>query len=169
MFTQEISDTSRASTAILIGGVVLVVIGLLLVLALFKWGRSILLPVVLIAPILLLVGATLVVAAGWTFNTLYISVDDRALEVAFRSPYDEQVPLQNIAQCQATNYDWRDYGGLAGVHTSQKGKLYNVQGDVGMATDLTVNDEPYKHLLFSSPDPKAVCDALKAQRPAIET
>lgn len=171
MFTQEISDTSGALPAVFLGGlgVVLVVIGLLLVLALFKWGRRALLVVGIIAPILLLGGAILLFAASsWSFDTLYISVDDRALEVGFRSPYKEQIPLQNITQCEATSYDWHDYRGLAGVHTSQKGKLYNVEGDGGIATDLTLQNEPNKHLLFSSPDPQAVCDALQERRPAIK-
>lgn len=167
MFTQEITERGFLSAAIPLLGLVLVVIALLLVLALFKWGRRILPAVVLGAPILIVVGAILI-AASWSFHTLHISVDDSALEVGFYGPLGvkKRIPLQNITRCRATTYDWRDYGGI-GAHASEKGQLFNVQGDGGIATELTLKNEAHEHLLFSSPDPQAVCDTLQEQRPAI--
>ena len=101
------------------------------------------------------------------FHTLHVSVDGSALEVGFHSLSKEQIPLENITSCQATSYDWHDYG--YGVHLERpKGKMYNVSGDEGIAVDLRLNNEPYKRLLFSSADPKAVCDALKEQNPDIK-
>lgn len=164
MFTQQISDTSALPIMLL--GVGHIVVGLLLFVLLLlrklsKWSGG-------IPTVTLLLGGTLLIALSWTFYTLHVSVDDRNLTVGFGLlSQNEQIPLENIGSCQVTSYDWHDYG--YGVHLMRpKGKMYNVIGDGGIATDLRLKDEPYLRLLFSSPDPKAVCDALKEQRPQIK-
>ena len=152
-------------------GVGHIVVGLLLLgLLLWRksdWERRRVIGVGILTATLVLAG-TVPIALGWTFSTLHVSVDDRNLTVGFGLlSQNEQIPLENIESCQVTSYDWHDYG--YGVHLMRpKGKMYNVIGDGGIATDLRLQDEPYKRLLFSSPDPKAVCDALKEQRPQIK-
>lgn len=151
-------------------GVAHIVVGLLLLgLLLWRksdWERRRVIGVGILTATLVLAG-TVPIALGWTFSTLHVSVDDRNLTVGFGIPFKEQIPLENIRSCQVTSYDWQDYG--YGVHLKRpKGKMYNVQGDGGIATDLRLQDESYKRLLFSSPDPKAVCDALKEQRSEIK-
>ena len=170
MFTQEISDTGVVSGGLEIflalEGAFIVAIGLLVVLALFKWRRSAR-PETGVGALSLVLAGALLIASGLAFHTLHVSVDGSALEVGFHSLSKEQIPLENITSCQATSYDWHDYG--YGVHLERpKGKMYNVSGDEGIAVDLRLNNEPYKRLLFSSADPKAVCDALKEQNPDIK-
>jgi hypothetical protein len=100
------------------------------------------------------------VAITWIFLTLRITVDERTLIVGF-GPFRERVPLERVAACGPATYRWLEWGGF-GIRLGWRGKLYNVPGDRGIAVQVNLTDG--RRLLFSSPDPAAVCQAMRARR-----
>jgi hypothetical protein len=98
-----------------------------------------------------------VIGVLWIFRTLRISIDEHTLTVGF-SPFKEHVSLNRVVACGTTTYNWIAWGGF-GIRFRRQAKLYNVPGDEGRAVRVRINDG--KQLLFSSPDPAAVCRALR--------
>jgi hypothetical protein len=106
-------------------------------------------------------GAVLLVL--WIFGTLRISVNQQVLTVGF-GPFRERISLDRVAACGVTTYRWMDWGGF-GIRVGRRGKLYNVPGDRGIAVQVDLKDG--QKILFSSPDPSAVCHALRQRNPEI--
>jgi hypothetical protein len=96
-----------------------------------------------------------------TFTTLRITVDESTLTVGY-GRLRERVPLTRIVACRPTTYRWYEWGGW-GIRLGWRARLYNVPGDRGVAVELRLEDG--SRLLFSSPDPFAVCQALRERRP----
>ena len=116
---------------------------------------------------LLIVGVILVGVAV-AFRQLRIVVDDTTLSVGF-GPFRERLPLTRIVACAPTTYRWLEYGGW-GIrynirHLRRRATLYNVMGDRGRAVEVVLDDG--RRVLFSSGDPAAVCQAIRAHRPEI--
>jgi hypothetical protein len=86
------------------------------------------------------------------------------LTVGFISPFKEHISLDRVEACEATTYNWIAWGGF-GIRFRRRAKLYNVPGDRGRAVQVRLTDG--KQLLFSSPDPAAVCRALRERNPNI--
>jgi hypothetical protein len=97
-----------------------------------------------------------VIGVLWIFRTLRICVDEQTLIVGF-GPFKEHVPLDRVVACGSTTYRWIAWGGF-GIRGRRRAKLYNVPGDQGRAVEVRLDDG--KQVLFSSPDPAAVCRAL---------
>ena len=108
----------------------------------------------------------LVMGIAVAFRRLRIVVDEAALTVGF-GPFRERLPLARIVACEATTYRWLEYGGWgirSHLRQPRRGAtLYNVLGDGGRAVQVTLDDG--RRVLFSSRDPAAVCQALRARRP----
>lgn len=99
------------------------------------------------------------------FGRLRVAVDEAALTVGF-GPFRDRLPLERIAACGPTSYRWQDYGGWGiRFNPRRRTKLYNVAGDGGRAVRVALDDG--RQILFSARDPAAVCQALRAYRPAI--
>jgi hypothetical protein len=92
------------------------------------------------------------------FATLRIEVQDGTLTVGFRRLAD-MIPLQRIASCEPTNYNWLAWGGY-GIRMRPRARLYNLPSDRGRAVRLTLDDG--REILFSSANPDAVCAAVRA-------
>ena len=99
----------------------------------------------------------------WLFRTLHIVVSNDTLMMGF-GPFREQIPVGHIVRCSTTTYRWAQWGGF-GIRSGQLGKLYNVPGDRALAVEIDLADG--RRIFFSSPDPAAVCRALRERRPEI--
>lgn len=155
MFTQEIRWKGVAFwplVGILLGLTAVFLIPLLLTAGGGLWKLRLLVP-----------GFITVVVIGvlWIFRTLRICVDEQTLIVGF-GPFKEHVPLDRVVACGSTTYRWIAWGGF-GIRGRRRAKLYNVPGDQGRAVEVRLDDG--KQLLFSSPDPAAVCRALRERNP----
>jgi hypothetical protein len=158
MFTQEMRWSPGAMWAV--GGLLLFVMAALLAPALVRPpdDRETALALVLGVAITTLSGGLV-----WTFTTLRVTVDDQALTVGF-GPFRERLPLERIVECGPTTYRWYEWGGW-GIRLGWRAKLYNVPGDRGVAVQVVLDDG--RRVLFSSPDPEAVCQVLRERRPGI--
>lgn len=157
MFAQEIRWPAKAWVTL--GGLLLAVTALLLTPTFFTVAHGL--------RKLLLISAGVTVAASlgfvWLFSSLRISVNERALTVGF-GPFRETITLERVASCGTTTYRWVDWGGF-GIRYRSQGKLYNVPGDRGVAVQVNLDDG--RQILFSSPDPIAVCRALRKRLPGL--
>lgn len=114
-------------------------------------------------PLLAVIALDATLAAA--FGRLRVAVDDAALTVGF-GPFRDRLPLDRIVACGPTTYRWQDFGGWGiRVNPRRRVKLYNVAGDGGRAVRVLLDDG--RAVLFSSRDPAAACQALRAHRPAI--
>jgi hypothetical protein len=158
MFTQEIRWSRPA-----LGALACLYLWVLLAIV----GPALFLPPLRDATVLLLLIAALttVFFAGLTaiFTTLRITIDQHTLTVGF-GPFCDRVPLEAITACEPTTYRWIEWGGW-GIRCGWRRKLYHVPGDRGRAVQLTLSDG--RRLLFSSPDPTAVCRALWEHHPVV--
>jgi hypothetical protein len=157
MFAQEIRWPAIAWVTF--GGLLLAVTALLLTPAFFTADRG------LRKLLLIIAGVTVATSLGfiWLFSTLRISVNESALTVGF-GPFRETITLERVAACGTTTYRWVNWGGF-GVRYRAQRKLYNVPGDRGVAVQVNLDDG--RQILFSSPDPIAVCRALRERRPGL--
>lgn len=158
MFMQEIRWSRPALAALL--GLYLWIVAMIAAPAFFRPpGGS--------ETVLLLAVATLTsllfVAVAAVFTTLRVTIDSRTLTVGF-GPFRERVSLEQITACEAITYRWMEWGGW-GIRCGWRAKLYNVPGDRGRAVQLTLANG--RCLLFSSPDPTAVCRALWDHHPVV--
>ncbi len=158
MFTQEIRWSPGAVWAV--GGLLLFVMAAVLAPALVRppGDRE--------TAIVLVCGVAITALSGclvWTFTTLRVTVDDQALTVGF-GPIRERLPLERIVECGPVTYHWYEWGGW-GIRLGWRAKLYNVPGDRGTAVQVVLDDG--RRVLFSSPNPEAVCQALRERRPEI--
>ena len=109
--------------------------------------------------------AVLMLAFGYAFRALAISIDDRQLTVGF-PVYRRRVPLDEVVACRPIRYRWWEYGGY-GIRRGRGGTMLNVGGDGGRAVEIArCGQGP---LQFSSRDPEAVCAAIRARRPDLAT
>jgi hypothetical protein len=156
MFEQEIR-WSAGALALVVGVFLLTFVPVLVATSYFaKRGHS-LTPILVTEAII----AAAVLGLMVVFMTLRIEIATDTLTVGF-GPFKDRVPLERIVRCGTTSYNWRDWGGF-GIRYSGDGKLYNVMGDHGQAVELVMSGG--KRLLFSSPDPPAVCRALHERMP----
>jgi hypothetical protein len=158
MFTQEIRWSTGAMWAL--GALYALVMASMLAPAFFLPPHD---PELVLMLTLAFVTAALLVAIACTFTTLRITVDDQVLTVGF-GPFRERVPLARIVACSPTTYRWFEWGGW-GIRFGWRAKLYNVPGDRGIAVQVTLDDG--RRVLFSSPDPAALCRAVRERRPEI--
>jgi hypothetical protein len=158
MFTQEIrwSRPALGALACLYLWVLAVIVGPALFLPPHRDAAGLLLVIAALTSVLF-------AAISAIFTTLRVTIDRHTLTVGF-GPFRERVPLEKITACEATTYRWTDWGGW-GIRCGGRARLYNVPGDRGRAVQLTLSDG--RRLLFSSPDPTAVCRALWDHHPEV--
>ncbi len=107
--------------------------------------------------------AVVLLALGYAFRALELTIDNRELTVGFPI-YHARVPLDQIVTCRPIRYRWWEFGGY-GIRWGRRGKMLNVGGDGGRAVELRRSGRGA--LLFSSRDPAAVCAAIHARRPDV--
>jgi hypothetical protein len=151
MFTQKISWSRTAWWPLVV--LLLVVIALVLAPAFLTTERGLRNQLVAITGVIIVVSLLVV----GLFSTLRISIDEHTLTVGF-GPIRERIPLERVAACGTATYRWIEWGGF-GIRLRPRGKLYNVPGDGGVAVQVNLHNG--RRILFSSPDPTAVCRALR--------
>ena len=130
-------------------------------------------------PLLIVIGSALVTAAPllvpllssvplvliWLlFSTLRISVDRKDVHVQY-GLFGPRVPIGAIEQCEAVDYDWKEYGGW-GIRFGRDGSVaYNMLGDQGRAVRITWKQgTKQKVLILSSRDPERLATAVHHAR-----
>jgi hypothetical protein len=113
-----------------------------------------------IVPAITGVGFGIVVAIGAAFLIYYmkliVRVDAGGLHVRFRPLVKRDIPLHDIARCEARTYHpILEYGGW-GIRCSWKGMAYNVSGNRGAQLEFTNG----KRLLIGSQRPEELAAAI---------
>jgi hypothetical protein len=98
------------------------------------------------------------------FSTLRISVDLREVHVQY-GLFGPKIPIEAITECEAVDYNWKEFGGW-GIRFGKDGTVaYNMLGDQGRAARITWRQgNKQKTVLLSSRDPARLATAVNHAR-----
>lgn len=100
--------------------------------------------------------AALFLAVGWTFSSLRVVVDERAVHVAFGAGWPRKaIPLEEIAAAEVTRNVW--WWGF-GIRWTGEGWLWNVAGLDAVLLRRTKG----RVFRIGTDDPQGLCDAIEA-------
>ena len=119
------------------------------------------------APLLVPILTAAFVAVLWAlFSVLRISVTREEVYVQY-GLFGPRIPVRDIEQCDAVDYDWKQYGGW-GIRYGRDGSVaYNMMGDGGRAVKIVHRSGgESRTVLVASPDPVRLATAINQARAA---
>ena len=102
---------------------------------------------------------------GLLFAVLRVTVTRKEVVVQY-GLFGPKIPLAAIKDCEAVDYDWKQYGGW-GIRKGRDGSwAYNMMGDAGRAVRMEWTDEKGRDqvTLVASPNPDALARAIQTAK-----
>lgn len=109
----------------------------------------------------------LIALIGLLFSVLRVTVTREEVIIQY-GLFGPKIPVRQIQDCKAVQYDWKQYGGF-GIRRGLDGSwAYNMMGDAGRACRIEWLDARGKKqvTLVASPDPEALARAIQRARGA---
>ena len=116
----------------------------------------------------LLIGPPLIAISWLLFSVLRVTVSTGSVNVQY-GLFGPEIAMSAIESVEATNYDWKQFGGW-GIRRSSAGEwIYNMPGDGGRAVRIVWRDRKDRRVvtLIGSPHHEQLAAQIQSARAAL--